>query len=36
VTFRLVASDDALESLIDELLGVERYALDTELHRERT
>jgi len=36
VTFRLVASDDALEQLIDELVGEPRYALDTEFHRERT
>jgi ribonuclease D len=36
VTFRLVASDDALENLIDEVLLEERYALDTEFHRERT
>lgn len=36
MTFRLVASDEALEHLIDELLAVDRYALDTEFHRERT
>jgi ribonuclease D len=36
VTFRLVASDDALEDLVDDLVRVERYALDTEFHRERT
>ncbi len=36
MTFRLVASADALETLIDEILQVERYALDTEFHRERT
>lgn len=36
MTFRLVASDDALEQLIDELVGEPRYALDTEFHRERT
>ena len=36
MTFRLVASDDALEHLIDELLAGDRYALDTEFHRERT
>lgn len=36
MTFRLVASDDALEQLIDDLLRTERYALDTEFHRERT
>ena len=36
MTFRLVASDDALEQLTDELVGEPRYALDTEFHRERT
>jgi ribonuclease D len=36
VTFRLVASDDALEDLVDDLVRAERYALDTEFHRERT
>lgn len=36
MTFRLVVSDEALEHLIDELLEVDRYALDTEFHRERT
>lgn len=36
MTFRLVASNDALELLLDDLMAVERYALDTEFHRERT
>ncbi|MDQ1416185.1 MAG: ribonuclease [Acidimicrobiaceae bacterium] len=32
----LINTDSALGQLIDHLLGVERYALDTEFHRERT
>jgi ribonuclease D len=32
----LVASDDALEAVVDTLLAEPRYALDTEFHRERT
>ncbi|HTV11064.1 MAG TPA: HRDC domain-containing protein [Acidimicrobiales bacterium] len=32
----LVASERALEALADQLVGMPRYALDTEFHRERT
>lgn len=31
-----VDTDDALAALIDQLRGVDRYALDTEFHREKT
>jgi ribonuclease D len=31
-----VASADGLDQLLEELAGVDRYALDTEFHRERT
>ncbi len=33
---RWVDTDEALAELIGELLGVDRYALDTEFHREKT
>jgi ribonuclease D len=33
---RWVDQQDELESIIDELLGEPRYAIDTEFHRERT
>lgn len=36
MTFRWVDDDVALSSLIDELVGEPRYAIDTEFHRERT
>jgi ribonuclease D len=36
VGFRHVADAAALRSLLDELRGVDAYALDTEFHRERT
>ena len=32
----LVTGPAALDSLVDRLLGADRYALDTEFHRERT
>jgi ribonuclease D len=32
----LIDTESALGQLIDHLVGVERYALDTEFHRERT
>ncbi|MDQ6614360.1 MAG: HRDC domain-containing protein [Actinomycetota bacterium] len=32
----LINTEGAFSQLIDHLLGVERYALDTEFHRERT
>jgi len=34
--FRIVDSDDGLGDVIDALLDEERYAIDTEFHRERT
>lgn len=36
MTFRWVDDDVALSTLIDELVGEPRYAIDTEFHRERT
>ena len=36
VELRHVADDGALRCLLDELRGVDAYALDTEFHRERT
>ena len=33
---RLVASGDELDELVRELMGADRYAIDTEFHRERT
>jgi ribonuclease D len=36
VTFRWVDDDAALSVLIDELVTLPRYAIDTEFHRERT
>ncbi len=33
---RWVDDADELESIIDELVAIERYAIDTEFHRERT
>ena len=33
---RWIDRQDELESIIDELLGEQRYAIDTEFHRERT
>jgi ribonuclease D len=36
VTYDWIERPEALEALIDELLGEERYAIDTEFHRERT
>ena len=34
--YRIVDSDQDLEDVVDQLLDVERYAIDTEFHRERT
>ena len=36
MTFRWVDDDATLSALIDELVTVPRYAIDTEFHRERT
>jgi ribonuclease D len=36
VEARWVATDDDLAALIGDLTGVDRYALDTEFHREKT
>ena len=36
MTFRWVDDDVTLSALIDELVTVPRYAIDTEFHRERT
>jgi ribonuclease D len=36
VSTPLISDDAALDAVIDELLGQDRYALDTEFHRERT
>lgn len=36
VNHGFVVSDEALDAVIDEVLREERYALDTEFHRERT
>jgi ribonuclease D len=36
VTFRWVDDDATLSALIDELVTLPRYAIDTEFHRERT
>lgn len=33
---RWIDSHDALEAVLDELLTIERYAIDTEFHREKT
>ncbi len=35
-SFELIEDDDAFASLVDRLVGQERYAIDTEFHRERT
>jgi len=34
--YRIVDNADALEAVVDALLDQERYAIDTEFHRERT
>ncbi len=34
--YRIVDSDGALDDVVDELLDTNRYAIDTEFHRERT
>jgi ribonuclease D len=34
--FELIEDDDAFAVLVDRLVGQERYAIDTEFHRERT
>jgi ribonuclease D len=34
--YRIVDSDQDLDDVVDQLLDVERYAIDTEFHRERT
>ena len=34
--YRFIATDAELASALDQLVGEERYALDTEFHRERT
>jgi len=36
IDFGWIDSQDGLEELVDELLEMPRYALDTEFHRERT
>jgi ribonuclease D len=36
VTYRWVDSQSEFEALVDRLVGLPRYALDTEFHRERT
>lgn len=36
MTFEWVAEQAEFERIVDELCGVERYAIDTEFHRERT
>ena len=33
---RIIESDDAFESFIEDTLGRDRYAIDTEFHRERS
>ena len=35
-TYRWITATDDLEQYVDGLLGTDRYALDTEFHRERT
>lgn len=34
--YRVVDSPDALDEVVDSLLSADRYAIDTEFHRERT
>ena len=34
--WELITTQDAFGELLDEWMGVERYALDTEFHREGT
>lgn len=34
--FDVITTDDALDEVIDDLIEAERYAIDTEFHRERT
>ena len=36
IDFGWIDSQDGLVELVDELLEMPRYALDTEFHRERT
>ena len=36
VSFRWVDSDEGLETVINSVVGCDRYAIDTEFHRERT
>ncbi len=36
IGFGWIDDQEGLDELVDELLGVDRYALDTEFHRERT
>ena len=36
MTHRWIATQDEFEAVVDTLCGVERYAIDTEFHRERT
>ena len=36
MTYRWVTTDAEVDALVDRLLGVPRFALDTEFHRERT
>ena len=35
-TYRWITATDDLEQYVDGLLSADRYALDTEFHRERT
>jgi len=34
--YRIVETDEALDDVVDQLLDTDRYAIDTEFHRERT
>lgn len=34
--YRIVETDEALDEVVEELLDTDRYAIDTEFHRERT
>ena len=34
--YRIVETDEALDDVVDQLLDADRYAIDTEFHRERT
>ena len=34
--YRIVETDEALDDVVDQVLDTDRYAIDTEFHRERT